>query len=213
MKKIAITQRVIENDTYVEIRDALDINFASLFQELGLIPVILPTFFPPDSYFENFDISGVILSGGNDLSQVNDNDISAQRDAFEKRVLEHAISKKIPVLGICRGMQLIADYYQADFQSVQNHVAVEHPLIINQTSKYLTYLNSLETVNSYHGYSVKTVPKNFKISAKSQDGQIEAIEHKELPIFGQMWHPERSQPFLKQELSFIKNFFTTSEKG
>lgn len=207
MKKIAITQRLIENKSYYEIRDALDIRWAELFKSLGFLPILLPTDYDFRQYFNGFKINGLILSGGNDLSSVSDNELSKKRDAFEKEIIKFAIEKGIPVLGVCRGMLIIADYFDGKFEKVEGHVGIKHRIIVSDKSEFEHNLKKLNYVNSYHNYGIKNIPEDFIISAMSEEGIIEAIEHKKYKIFGQMWHSERQTPFNENELKIIKKIF------
>ena len=111
MKKIAITQRLVVNESYYESREALDIRWGMLFKELGFLPIVLPTEYDFEIFFEALDIDGICITGGNDLNTLNPNELSKKRDEFEKRLIQLGINKNIPVFGICRGMQIIADFF------------------------------------------------------------------------------------------------------
>lgn len=207
MKKIAVTQRLIKNESYDEVREALDIHYCKLISSCGFLPVVLPYEVAFEEYFNEFEIDGVLLTGGNDLSICGINELSKRRDDFEKKLLKHCIEYGIPVFGICRGMQLIADYFKSSFKEVDNQVNTRHTLVVNQDSKYCTYLNKLESVNSYHNFAVGKMSDELLISATSENGIIKAIEHKKYRIFGQMWHSEREKEFKKNEVAIIKDFF------
>lgn len=212
MKKvIAITQNLMEYNSYKEVRESLDINYIKLIKDLGFIPLILSSTINIEEYFSLFKIDGLILSGGNDLSCCNDNTCSNQRDIFEKKLIDYCIKYDIPILGVCRGMQIIADYFGSTFEKIDNQVAIKHSLKIESDSKYFNELNLLKEVNSFHNYSIKNLSKNLSISAKSDCNLIKAIEHTKYKIFAHMWHPERNSPFNKNELNLIKNFFTKEE--
>lgn len=207
MKKIAITQRLISENEHGEIRECLDIRWGNLLMELNMIPIILPINYDFKKIIEECGIDGVILSGGNDLSKFSENMLSAKRDRFEKEILEYSILNKIPILGVCRGMQLIGDYFGATFQKVIHHVGTQHPLQINQESKYAFYLNQIEQVNSYHNYAIDSAVQNMLTVATTMDGDIEAIEHFSERVLGIMWHSERNLPFVQAELDLINAFF------
>ena len=104
MKKIAITQRLISNDNYYEVREALDTRWAKLFEELDFIPIVLPIDINFKKYFKHFQIDGIFLTGGNDLNSLNTNDLSRLRDIFELNLISYGIENKIPIFGVCRGM-------------------------------------------------------------------------------------------------------------
>ena len=207
MKKIAITQRLILNDSYYELREALDVNWALLFSELNFLPIVLATKYDFEKYFESINIDGILLTGGNDLNSINGNEVSKQRDIFEKKLVEYGIQNDIPIFGICRGMQIIAEYFGSDFKEVENQVDIKHTLKINNKSKYFNELNKISEVNSFHNYAIHNLHNEFLVSATNQDGIIKAIEHKKYKIFGQMWHSEREEPFDENELNLIQKFF------
>jgi len=198
MKKIAITQRIILNKDYNEVREALDVSWGAMFEELDFLPVILPYNYD----FTKFEFDGVILSGGNDIGEVN------FRDEFEYKLIEHCITNDIPLFGLCRGMQIIAKYFKGSFKKVENQVAIKHKIIVNKKSIYKRYLDKLGSVNSYHNNAVDLKNDNFIISAWNEDKTIiKAIEHKSYKIFAQMWHSEREEPFNQNELELIRGFF------
>lgn len=205
MKHIALTQRIIEIKEYSEIRDTLDAQWARLFQHLNFIPVILPTFCDFDQLINNISFEGIILTGGNDLSDFSEDPLSLIRDNFEKQLLGYALSNNIPVLGVCRGAQLIASYFNGTLLPVKNHADTNHKLIVNNNSSYKDILDNIDIVNSYHNYAIKDISSDFIVSARAEDNTIEAIEHKSARVAGHMWHPERSRPFSEFEMALIKN--------
>lgn len=213
MKNIAITQRLIENRSYHEVRDALDIRWAKLFAVLNYVPIIFPTFYDFRKYFKLFTIDGIVLSGGNDLGSLSSEYLSKKRDVFEKKIITFAIKNDIPVFGVCRGMQIIADYFGASFKKMDGHIGVRHKLTISENSRFKDALKAIKSVNSYHSYGIRNIAKDVIVSAISEDGAIEAIEHKKHRIFGQMWHSERNQPFRKAELNIIKQVFAKRSKS
>ena len=177
------------------------------FKKLNFLPVILPIEFDYKKYFNSIKIDGIILTGGNDLSTLNQNNLSLKRDGFEKKIIQYAIKKNIPIYGMCRGMQIIAEHFGASFKKVKGQVATRHSLIVNKKSKYFKELNRISTVNSFHNYAIDSLPKNMMASATNENGIIKAMEHKKYKIFGQMWHSERENFFDKNQTILIKKFF------
>lgn len=105
-------------------------------------------------------------------------------------------------------MQIIADYFNCSFSRVDGHVKTRHKLEICRHSRMRSKLIKLKTVNSYHNYVISGVSSEIMVSAVSEDGNIEAIEHKKFQIFGQMWHTERDIPFQLNQLAIFKHIFT-----
>lgn len=203
MKKIAVTGRLDLNASYHEVREGLDINWSLMFDEMGILPIFIPVEIEAKKYFTNLDIDGILLTGGNDLASCSRGELSEKRDAQELDIISYAVENKIPIVGVCRGMQIIAEYFNCTFQKIAGHVAIEHGLVVDQKSRFLKHLNSLDKVNAFHNFAVDTVPDELLVSATDEMGVIKAIEHKELPIFAQMWHPERVSPFSQAEMSLI----------
>jgi gamma-glutamyl-gamma-aminobutyrate hydrolase PuuD len=205
MKKIAITQRLTKYETYNETRDTLDVNWTRLFNALDFLPIIIPSHYDIEKYFE-MGIDGIILSGGNDLAIFSEDPNSKKRDSLEKQALQVAVQHNIPVLGVCRGMQLIAHIYGGDLKKAEGHVG-HHKITVNKSSTFNRELGKIKEVNSYHNYVVASVPPGFISSAQSSDGYCEAMENEKLRIFAQMWHPERNTPFSQGDLELIKKVF------
>jgi putative glutamine amidotransferase len=194
MKKIALTQRLIKNSSYYEIREALDINWGALIQASGLEPLALPVKYD----FERLHFDGVILTGGNDLSLVSGDETDKMRDDFENALLDFCVLKHIPVFGVCRGMQLINTHFGGSIKKITNHAGCSH------------ILSDGKEVNSYHGFAVDALGEGFEILAKSGDGATEIIKHKKYKIYAQMYHPERYNPFCEYDLQFLRSYFDAS---
>lgn len=207
MKTIVITQRLIVDDNTKEQRDALDVRWADLFRELNYCPVLLSSGYPFIRYFNTLEIDGVILSGGNDLDILTKNDLSKKRDTLETEIIKYCLKNNVPLFGVCRGMQMIAHYFRAGFRRVDNHANVQHRIIASKDSRYYPQLKRITSVNSFHEWSVDTLASEFLVSVRSEDGVIEAFEHKKYKLWGQMWHPEREEFFNKHQLALLRLFF------
>ena len=152
MRKVLITQRLVSNADYPEERDALDVRWALLLREVGLVPVPVPSAVNvPELLSAVGDVAGLILSGGNDLSVVNDNPLSRRRDA-----LEEALVSKLggaPVLGVCRGLQFLGARSGFPLVKVIGHTATRHVLRVDERTRWLQDFDGLE-VNSFHTFSL-----------------------------------------------------------
>ncbi len=191
--KIGITQRVDIDPNTQEIRDCLDQKWQNFSIGFNLDLVQIPNKNRNISnWLENMDIDGFILSGGNDIGFLeNASNTNQDRDLTEKIILDFAEKENLPVLGVCRGAQMINYYFQGNLIPLKNHVGTIHPLVINLNN------NEIEKkikVNSFHKWGInhKALGKDLFPFAWDSDGNIEGIKHKELNWTGIMWHPERN---------------------
>ena len=179
MKYIAITQRVLQNKKTGELRDALDQQWTVLLEQIGFIPLIIPNMLTPLSKLLKITLlSGVLFTGGNDIGITKTQDVALERDRTEKRLLSHTLKHRIPLIGVCRGMQFIVHQFGGKLKKSGSHIRNKHPIVINKSSRYTSELKKISLVNSYHNYVVVSVPQEFKVIAHASDGTIEAIEHK-----------------------------------
>ncbi len=131
--------------------------------------------------------------------------VDKELDVFQVAAFETAMEMKKPVLGICRGAQLInvalgGSLYQdigaqfstpvLDHMQKQIHFGTDHPVEIAHESRLFGMFGPRIMVNSRHHQSVKDPGKGLMITAKSLDGVVEALEHTTLPIDLVQWHPE-----------------------
>lgn len=196
MKRIGITQRVEVVAGYGERRDCLDQAWAQLFCRLGwdLLPV-------PNNHADiagwaqRQALDGLLLSGGNDLAHLPGAARTApERDATEKTLLAWAAITGVPVLGVCRGMQMLNTYLGGNLEPVASHVACRHKVFgcINAPLLNADFVGYTE-VNSFHDWGITPAGLGVDLTPhlRASDGSIEAFQHKLLPWFGIMWHPER----------------------
>ena len=207
MKKIAISLNFISRKYYDETGLYLDVNFFSLFKKCDFFPILIPYVDEPEVFLNKQKIDGIFLTGGTDLYSVSKNELSKSRYSHEKKIINFSIDKNIPLLGMCRGMQIIGEFFGGNLKRVSNEVRTRSKLTINRDSKFYNELNKIQTVNSYHKYALQDLNQEILISATNQNNVIKAIEHKELNIFGQMWHSEREKTFSSFEIKLIKKVF------
>jgi gamma-glutamyl-gamma-aminobutyrate hydrolase PuuD len=192
--RIAISQRVDFLPDRGETRDALDQRLATLLAQAGLIPLPVPNSLDAaarDAWLATIDPAGVVLSGGNDIGQV------PARDATETALLDFARARKLPTLGICRGMQMMAHIAGGRLARAAGHVRTRHNLIGTDA----------RNVNSFHDWALADCPPGYSVTARSEDDRIEAIRHVTLPWRGWMWHPEREVTFNVHDLADIRELF------
>lgn len=206
MKNIAIIQRVEFIKKRNEFCDALDQRWTELLLSINLFPIFLPNNI---SYVKKFiktrEINGLLISGGGSLVKYNGS--SPERDEIEKIMINFSIKKNIPVLGVCRGMQSIQNYFGNKIQNIKNHVKENHTLNILDNTRIGKILKQYDQVNSFHDYGSYKTNKNIITLAMSNDGIVEAIKHADRQIYGIMWHPERENPFNNVDKLFFKMVF------
>lgn len=202
-----MTQRIDRIEGYDEVREALDIKWCELLQLCGYFPLLVSSKMDVVNLMTHIDVQGIVLTGGNDLTIVNDNPMNQLRDTFERDLIQRGIEKNIPILGVCRGMQMIAAYCGESIEKVTGHVAVQHAIRIKEDSVvYRATKTDIEEVNSFHGYCVALGKESqFEVLAQTEDETIEAIVHKKHKLTGIMWHPERVNPFKESDITLIQS--------
>ena len=197
MKKlIAITQRVEYMERIGERRDALSQEWAVLADDCGFAPLVLPNRLPlVRDLLASLPVEGFLLTGGNDLAAYGGD--APERDEVERYLLQTAVDKRVPLLGVCRGMQLVLDCFGTPLRRVEGHVQVEHSL------------DNGGLVNSFHNWGAVECRTPLLPLAWSADGVLEAVEHRDYPwVRGIMWHPERYHPARPQDIERIKEVFS-----
>lgn len=147
---------------------------------------------------QTFD--GLLLSGGGDLSPAlygcpvmyQQTAYDTQRDTEELALMRAFCAESKPILGICRGIQVINVFFGGTlFQDIAGHTNTIHSVNTIPNSMTASLVGDLFQTNSYHHQAIDKLGENLCVAAYSKDGIIEAIEHTTLPILGVQWHPER----------------------
>ena len=219
-KLIAITQRITKDFINNEIRDCLDQRWIRLANKCNLNLIPIPNaIYDIDNYLSHLNISGIILSGGDNITlpykkierlinskkKFDDLDYSIYRDLVENKLIKYSLKHNIPLLGICRGMQAINVFYGGGIVKVNNHVRTIHQIEkIDNDFKDL-YPNK---VNSFHDFSLTLNSlSKYLLPTALKDNVVEAFIHKEKKQYGIMWHPERELNTSTYDLLFIKKVF------
>ena len=183
--------------------------------EAGGTPVVIPSYDNEKALVSILDtLDGLVLSGGADIDPdylgeepLDCISVNPRRDAQELMLVRLAVERQIPILGICRGIQMLTaalggKLYQ-DIKTQHGRPCIEHSQTIArglpshdvkiEKDSLLHSLMGTETlaVNSFHHQAVKEVPQGFRVTAMSEDGIIEGMESTTFrPILGVQWHPE-----------------------
>lgn len=203
-------------------------------EKAGGIPVLLPRL----KAMQELDpllatLDGVLVTGGHDVDPKNYGTrmigqcgrIIPERDKMDLYITRYALANKKPFLGICRGIQILTTalggtLYQ-DLESEGGYLkhfmgnspreySVHKNLVEKDSLLYTILCNDSVEVNSYHHQAVKNPGTKLKVTARSEDGVIEAVELKDAEVFtlGVQWHPEMM--FTTQEQQNIFKAFVTA---
>lgn len=214
MRKLGLTQRVEEFGTVGERRDCLDQAWADLLLPLGYLPVPLPNAVADreamGELVTGLGLDGVILTGGNDLADLPGATTAApERDRFEGLLIDACAVRNLPVLGVCRGLQMLVHHAGGALAMTQGHAGTRHGLQV--TGESAMPLTDRDEVNSYHDFAVAAdgLGRDLEAVAVAADGSVEAAVHRHLPIWGIMWHPER-EPRDERDVALLRALFGDS---
>lgn len=203
---------------YRKPRIGLYVNYVAPLERAGVTPVLITPAHSKDSICQLIgECAGLVLTGGEDiapsryghdpipeLGQVN-----PARDAAELIAVEDACKRDLPVLGICRGHQLLNVFFGGTLcQDIQ--VAIEdapshqqttpwgqhhHKVFVEPHTHLADALGETELqINSYHHQAVQRVGDGLRVTARSDDGLVEGLESTEHTwVVGVQWHPERHE--------------------
>jgi putative glutamine amidotransferase len=175
--------------------------YAEALRGVGLEPVLIS---PGDA--RTLDgLAGLLLSGGCDIDpalysarrQADTSDSDPDRDALDKSLLEQAIAADLPILAICRGMQMLNVVHGGTLRQdvpehcVKNHTEV-HSITIRLGSRLERIMGEGEFwVNSRHHQAVDRIGGRLVVAATAHDGTVEALEDPvQRFVVAVQWHPE-----------------------
>lgn len=203
------------------------------------IPMVIPVI-DDDIYLDNVmsKLDGIIFTGGPDISPIKYGQylkkgvrlIVSERDDFELKLLDKSLKENIPILGICRGFQLINVYFggtlhqdiEASNITKAEHVGMAipkydycHKVSLNNESILSDIFKKKELmVNSYHHQAIDKIGEALIETAFSEDGIIEGFEHRDYPVlFGVQWHPEMMAEVYSEQLEIFKYFINSCVKN
>jgi len=171
-----------------EIRDALADDWGHLMHRVlpGVRWLPVPNLGAEQGvdFVQRWALDGLILSGGEDVGS------SARRDMTERALLAWFRARRLPVLAVCRGFQLLWQELGGTLQAVEGHAGVRHRLEVAPMAAGLFP----EQVGSYHRWCAAASPPSVqRVEALAHDelGRVEAFRVSAEPTLAVMWHPER----------------------
>jgi len=194
---------------------SVPIDYIQAITQFGGVPIVIPNIQGDaiDSIVHLLD--GLLLTGGGDIDPTLFNEeplqnlgtITPERDDFEIAIIQKMMKLNKPILGICRGLQILniaigGDMYQDIYSQSQNKL-LQHTQLAprNHASHFVQVLKGSMLsdivqvekfkVNSFHHQAVRKIPNDFKACAIASDGIIEAFESNNHSfVMGLQWHPE-----------------------
>lgn len=188
--------------TIEEGKITLNREYADALWKLGVLPVILtPTSDKNKIELLAKRLDGAVFAGGGDVLPSRygdsfchaDNSICAERDEFEFLLFSELYKSKKPILGICRGMQVINVALGGTLhQNVGGHMKCEHRVSLGGRLSVLSQSPTVR-VNSFHRQAVKDLGASLEILAVSDDGIVEVLGNFDgRYLLGVQFHPEKS---------------------
>jgi putative glutamine amidotransferase len=197
MTPIIVTQRVAIDQHYGERRDCLDQGWTRFLFACGLTPMPVPNHVAAAlALCETAAVAGIVLTGGNNLVAYGGD--APERDATENALIDLAARRGWPLLGVCRGMQIIQHHFGIALRRISGHVAPH---------QFITIDGKLEEVNSYHNFGATETQRPLETWAIAEDGVIKAVRHERGHMAGIMWHPERFEPAASRDIALFRQFF------
>jgi putative glutamine amidotransferase len=205
--------------------------------QAGGLPVLIPAILPEEDFLELYSqLQGIMFTGGGDVSlnhfagvdHVRISGVDESRDFTEISLLRKAVNDGKPLLGICRGTQVMnvalgGTLYTHVADQVKNALdhdypgelftAIVHPVNVDETTHAAEIFGeTLLNVNSLHHQALKDIAPTLRVSGRAPDGVVEIIEIPEHPYaVGVQWHPEwlTDQPVTRR---LFKSFVDAAKK-
>lgn len=208
---VTATTEVVRDRSRVRVNEA----YTRALAMAGLVPVVLPPLHPSVATTVLENVSGLVITGGEDVDPAHFGQPAhpatgaphAARDACELALARAAFERRMPTLSICRGAQvmnvalggtLVQDIPSQHPSDVQHDLSARrtervHAIDIDAGSALADIVGATQiTVNSSHHQSVGRVADDLRITARSVDGIVEALEPRAAGwwMVAVQWHPE-----------------------
>jgi GMP synthase (glutamine-hydrolysing) len=192
---LALDQKDLDTILVIDFGSQYTQLIARRVRELDVFSEILPWDISPDR-IKALNPAGIILSGGPESVTVSNT----------PRIPEIVFDLDVPILGICYGMQTLAEQFGGQVTSSKAKEFGHAEIVIEETSVLFEGFSSGSSIDVWmsHGDHVSTLPNKFKLVASTSSAPIAAMEHSEKPIFALQFHPEVTHT--KQGNAVLENF-------
>lgn len=196
-------------------RQYVNASYISAVEEAGAVPFIIPVSSKQEKNRKLIDLcDGLLFPGGEDIDpsyygenpHPNLGEIRPEVDAFLFHSLLYALEQRKPALGICKGMQMMVvatggSLYQDIYSQREEETFLHcqtgrrtyglHQVQVEKDSRLFQILGTEQIItNSMHHQSVRSLGKGLRLSARTEDGIVEAVESPDGRLIGVQWHPE-----------------------
>lgn len=209
---IGLSSRFVTED-HVE-KQCVNTRYINRLVERGLNTLMLTIGNPNLEHILSM-CDGFLITGGNDINPVSYHEINEglskdtdiRLDQLDIAIIFHALKYRKPLLGICRGLQILnvalgGTLYQDLCELNKTHLNIPfgHIVYLND-HPYFAWSKSID-VNSFHHQAIKDLADDLVVYGRSEDGIIELVVHKTHPIFALQWHPEMSPDNITSHMVF-----------
>ncbi len=186
------------------------LNYFGKALAMGMLPIGLPTVAPEAAPAYCDVVEGLVLTGGSDVDprfygeepQPGLGPTVVERDEFELALTREALERGLPILGICRGMQVLnvamdgalrqdlagavegVAHGTGGPRAAYHTIEILHPDLERRTG-------AAPRVNSLHHQALSRVAPGLEVAGRAEDGVVEAVLGTECPVLGVQWHPEQ----------------------
>lgn len=229
--RIAVSMRIVENQTYAETRDAVSHDWITFLQRFDVTPILVPNVLDdPTRFLELLRVEGLILTNGEDVGATLPPENGAlksphrHRDATECSLASFALERHLPIFGVCRGFQFLNVYFGGSVtrdishtcQGAGEHVTrAGHPVdVVDPRFRGVLGVSRL-TVNSFHtsGVTSGNLAPGLRPFAVASGGIVEGWYHSEFDVLAIQWHPERASFAPERDASLLHSWLNLVRIG
>ena len=171
--------------------DSFTYNLAHLFQELGAEVAVVRNDAIDADGAEELDPSHLVISPGP----------GRPRDAGNSLAIVERLGSRLPTLGVCLGHQAIVEAFGGEVGQARRLVHGKASAVEHDGRGLFAGLPSPLEAGRYHSLAATAVPDCLEVCATTEDGEVMAVRHRELPVSGIQFHPESVLTPLGAELA------------